>query len=270
MLAKLRMKYLIRRVQLRELRELQQAFQAYVLEQNPCIAFDIVNTASVSTATRLDIYRDGYYLRLIEALEQDYPVLRALLGDEQFDQLCREYIDHNPSRFRSIRWFGNEFADYLQKKSCEPHLVEMAQFEWLLTESFDAADTDIVTVDMMSTIAPDHWPEMQFKCHPSLRILTLNWNTTSIWKSVKEHEKTISPQQSKQPVDWIIWRKKHEIQFCSMQSDEIYMLNAMQSGASFAEICEGLCEWIGEQQVTIQAAILLKRYILDELISEIV
>ena len=77
---------------MRELRELQADFQNYLLQQNPCITFDIIGTTTVPVITRLNIYRDAYYLRLIEAFQQDYPALQALLGEKHFEQLCRNYI----------------------------------------------------------------------------------------------------------------------------------------------------------------------------------
>jgi hypothetical protein len=255
---------------LRELRELQTDFQNYLLQQNLSIAFDIVDTTTVPVMTRLNIYRDAYYLRLIEVLQQDYPVLQALLGEEQFEQACRNYIDQHPSQYKSVRWFGIKFSDFLQDDAKAPYLVEAAKFEWLLTESFDAADASSVTVEIMQTIPFNQWPEMRFKLHPSFRTLMLDWNVVSIWKSFKEGKKMISPQRLKQPASWIIWRKNHDTQFCSMPASEMFMLHAMANGASFAEICEGLYEWIDEQQIATQTAILLKKYILDNLISEII
>ena len=254
---------------MRNLAELQKKFQHYLLQQDPRIESDIVDMPPVSANARLDIYRDAYYLRLLEALQHDYPVLSALLGDEQFDQLGRCYIDQFPSNFRSIRWYGQQLADFLQQNKHQDWLIEMAHFEWLLTESFDAADSKIVIVDEVAGIPHNQWPEMRFKLHPSLRELSLSWNTVAIWKSYKERKKFISTQKSHSKTDWIIWRKQLAIQFCSLQPDEIYMINAMAAGENFGQICEGLCEWIDEQQVAIQAAILLKRFVLDDLIQEI-
>ena len=44
----------------------------------------VAGTAKVGAPTRLAIYYDAYRLRLIEALDGNYPVLHGWLGDEEF------------------------------------------------------------------------------------------------------------------------------------------------------------------------------------------
>lgn len=258
---------------MRDLQELQNHFQNYLLDKTACIAAAVVDVQPMPAKARLDIYRDGYYLRLLEALEQDYEVLRALVGKEKFDQLGRDYIHAHPSHFRSIRWYGKELASFLQQKKLivdQLWLPEMAQFEWLLTEAFDAAESVVVTVEEMAAIPFKKWPEMCFTLHSSLRQLTLYTNVVPIWQSYKENGVCLLPQKSEIAVPWIIWRKELDVQFCSLAADEIYMMRALMTGTSFGTICEGLGEWVEERDVAMHAALLLKRFILDNLIAEVI
>jgi len=43
----------------------------------------------------------------------------------------------------------------------------------------------------------------------------------------------------------------------------------LRQGERFATLCEGLCEWIDETQAAAQAAIYLRRWVQDGLISRI-
>ena len=61
----------------------------------------------------LDIYRNAYRVRLIEALNETYPVLHAVLGDDDFATLGEEFVAAHPSVHRSIRWYGSELSDFL-------------------------------------------------------------------------------------------------------------------------------------------------------------
>lgn len=258
---------------MRDLKELQHHFQNYLLDKTNCVAAAVVDVQPMSAKARLAIYREGYYLRLLEALEQDYEVLRALVGEEEFDQLGRDYIHEYPSHFRSIRWYGKELADFLQKKKLTLNqlwLTEMAQFEWLLTEAFDAAASTVVTVEEMAAIPFKKWPKMRFILHPSLRQLILYTNVVPIWQSYKEDGVCLPLQKSEIAAPWIIWRKELEVQFCSLAADETYMLRALMAGAPFGTLCEGLSEWVEEQNVAMHAALLLKRFILDHLIAEVI
>src|SRR5690242_17143101 len=93
--------------------QLQRDLQAHVLRGSNQIESQIDSTESVSSSTRLAIYADAYRLRLIEALESNYPVLAQLLGTDQFATIARYYIEAHPSQHYSIRWFGHRLAEFL-------------------------------------------------------------------------------------------------------------------------------------------------------------
>lgn len=254
---------------MRELRALQKNFQLFLLEKNPRILPQIMDVPPVPAKQRLEIYEDAYYLRLLESLQLDYEVIYALMGEEQFDHWGRLYIQHFPSTFRSVRWFGKTFGNFLRESrnfDDKPWIIEMAAFEWSLTETFDGPDCSVVTVEEMVTIPPDAWPTLQFSLQPTFKMLDFSWNTAGIWNAFKEKQKLPKPKRSKSPVTWMLWRKEYEVQFASLQMDEKAMLMAMSHGANFSEICEALCEWIEPEQVAFHAATKLKQFIVDQLI----
>ena len=68
------------------LSDLQSDFQSFLLDGNERMLSRVTGTAKVSTEQRLAIYYDAYRLRLLEALTSNYPVLRAWIGDEEFEK----------------------------------------------------------------------------------------------------------------------------------------------------------------------------------------
>ena len=251
------------------LREIQVAFQEYLLTQHKTIHAEIIATNQVSVQTRLDIYREAYYLRLLEVLQSDYEILHTLLGDEEFDQLGRAYINAHPSLFRSVSWFGKHLPAFI-KKNQQPFLSELAQFEWLLTESFDAENAPTVTIEQMATIPAEKWPELYFELDPSVRTCDVNWNVLQIWNAANTHDHTVSPQKIDKKTTILIWRKDLDIQFYSLSEEQTDMLNAITAGHNFGAICESLCKWTDENTVGMLAAQLLKQFILDGILSRII
>lgn len=73
----------------------------------------LASSDGLSAQQRLDIYRRGYRLRLLEAMRELQPGLRALLGPELFDDFVLEYLDACPSRSRSLADVGRRLAGYL-------------------------------------------------------------------------------------------------------------------------------------------------------------
>lgn len=251
---------------------LQQKFQDFLLTDNLEISQEVVSTSKVPASVRLNIYGNGYRTRLIEALEATYPVLKKILGEETFNTLGNAYLDKFPSHFRSIRWFGDQLSDFLTdypELKSHSHLSELARIEWTMSLVFDSADSNIVTVESMGAFAPEDWPYLQFTAHPSVRLVHLNWNVIQIWQDVSAENKASMPIRTESPVAWVFWRKDLINQFSSLETDEAYALQALLKGLNFGEICEGLCDYLPEEEVAIRAASILKSWILSGIIAEI-
>jgi hypothetical protein len=242
------------------LRRLQRDLQSHLLGEESAIAAAIVDAPPLPIAERLGIYRNAYGVRLIEALDETYPVLHAVLGDEVFSALGEQFVAAHPSVYRSIRWYGRELAEFLGQ--CppfaeQPILAELALLEWTLTEVFDAADAEPVQRTALSAVDPSAWSELQFEFHPSLRRLFLQWNTAAVWQAMSREEAPPDPCCAEQPVPWLLWRQHLQNYFRSMTADEAAALDAALRGADFAQICEALAEWLPEEEIPLRAASLL-------------
>jgi hypothetical protein len=285
------------------LADLQSDFQAFLLDGNERMLGRVTGTAKVSAETRLAVYYDAYRLRLLEALASNYPVLRAWIGEEEFENIGIAYVAAHPSRHFSIRWFGHLLPEFLaatQPWQDKSSLAEMAALEWALSEAFDAEDGTVIGVEDMAAIPAPAWPGMRLQFHPSAQRLDLRWNVPMIWKAVNRNldgEKSTAscrgetsatpsagkeqrgdapaltdvpaPMEHEYPQAWLVWRQDLKTWFRSLSVDEAWALDAAMTGENFAAICEGLCEWIDAQNVALHAAGLMKQWITDGLVGGI-
>jgi hypothetical protein len=285
------------------LTDLQSDFQAFLLDGNARMLDRVTGTAKVSAETRLAVYYDAYRLRLLEALASNYPVLRAWIGEEEFENIGIAYVAAHPSRHFSIRWFGHLLPEFLAATPPwrdKSSLAEMAALEWALSEAFDAEDGTVIGIEDMAAIPAPAWPGMRLQFHPSAQRLDLRWNVPVIWKAVNRNldgeknaascrgETSNTPAAEKEPHEirsaagdvpalsesgypqaWLVWRQDLKTWFRSLSVDEAWALDAAMTGENFAAICEGLCEWIDAQNVALHAAGLMKQWITDGLVSGI-
>jgi len=185
------------------------------------------------------IYQQAYQLRLAEALQYNYPALYQLLGDEEFFSLSNHYRQQYSSSHPSIRWFGAQLSEFLSNHdpySVIPLFGELAQFEWALRHTIDAADTHSLTSTELQKIAPQAWGNLQIKTHPALSLFHFDWNTIQVWQALKfEHE---PPQPESADSHWIIWRS-HDLttMWRSCGEMENFALMALQSGMNLAALC---------------------------------
>lgn len=254
-----------------QLMRLQNQFQDHLLNASKSIHKAIAKTNDLSVDTRLFIYRDAYTARLSEALANNYPHLKAYLGDEAFGHMCLAYIDAHPSNTRSIRWFGNKLPRFLTHFYDKEHyyLAELASFEWHMTLAFDAADAPVVQVEDMLTIPPDAWPDLKLVIHPSVQRVNFKWSVASLWEALANDY--ILPSAIEEPNEqaWVLWRYQYINRYYNLSEDECWAMDAMITGADFASLCAGLCEWHNEDAVGLRAASLMKNWIHSGLISDV-
>lgn len=245
------------------LSRLQLDLQHHILTGDERITSAIVETKMVSIQSRLNIYRNAYQTRLIEALASNFPCLHVHLGSDAFAIIARDYIDAHPSIFRSIRWFGDGFSDFL-KGYCDAaydYLAELAELEWSMTIAFDASDAPSFQLDDMKNIPANAWGNMKLVMHPTAQRMNFMWNVVSIWEATMNDGPSLEALKNHESMAWILWRQNYMNRFYRLSPDEAFALDAITKGATFGEMCEGLCQWKNENNVGLHAASLMKGWI---------
>jgi len=253
------------------LRDLQLRFQDYLIGNSEAIENDIVSTENALAEHRLGAYYNAYRIRLIDCLAVDYSALEKHLGREAFENLALDYLQHYPSRHPSVRWFGRHLPEFMRDIYAgeeQDFLQELATWEWAQTLVFDAAEADrLVQPEDMAKIPAETWPELRFTFIAALRWLDLHWNAPQYEDALDTDAAAPAPQRARHPQRWLLWRQQLKTHWRSLDVHEAWALEQAAAGASFAEICEGLLEWIDAEQVALVAAGLLRQWISDQLVT---
>lgn len=75
-------------------------------------------------------------------------------------------------------------------------------------------------------------------------------------------------ERTEKPVYWLMWRFERQSYFCPTTDEQLWMMQALQAGKSFAEVCEGLCDWLEEDKVAPFAAETLRGWVSEGIFSE--
>jgi len=254
------------------LADLQRQFQAYVLEGSAAVGPRIESGPRGNVTPRLAIYGDGYRIRLVDALRNDFETLAAHLGEAAFAEICTAYVVATPSPFRNIRWYGSAFPDFLRAIlpwSERPWLAELAGFDWALGIAFDADDAPHVRFEDLVRLPPEAWSDLRFGFHPSLRRLELATNAPALRNAVDAGETLPDAELFAEPVQWVIWRQGLSTRFRSLHPAEASALDAGLAGGSFTEICAGVGDWLEPAEASSQAAVWLRDWVEAELIERV-
>lgn len=255
------------------LKSLQNQMLSWLQQGDPSIRQAVSGTEKVPVDIRLDIYAHAYRYRLIEALQDTFPTLHTLMGDEDFFELGNDYLNHYPSQHFSLRYFGHKLHEFLRQEAAYKKqivLAETAHFEWLLRAAFDAEDSKALSLSTLQQINPESWPRLKFVFHPSVQRIDLHCNIPQLWQAVEQQQAPVNVVENDYPFAWFVWRKDLKTYYRSMDVDEAWAMDAMISGNDFSEICSGVCEWIDEQHAATRVAGFIQDWLNEEILCEVI
>lgn len=252
------------------LARIQWDFQEYLLRGSAGINEHVAGTERVPADVRLAIYSNAYGARLIDALEANYPAMAKLLGEQDFNDLATEYVAAHDSRFFSIRYYGHLISVFLTNNPRYrpvPFLADLARWEWMMNEVFDAADAESLEVTTLAYKSPGDWASMRLTFHPSVRSLALHWNAPQVWKALVNDAERPRASVSREATTWLLWRHELKEFFRPLTKPEEHAITAARAGEPFGDICSALCEHMREDEAPARAAEYLRNWIEAGLIT---
>lgn len=123
---------------------------------------------------RVEIYNRMYWFRLLDSMAQDFPGLRALLGEKKFWPLVEHYLAACPSRSFTLRDLGSRLARYIGRapRLVAPHGAaarDLARFEWAQIVAFDGPSRPRLT---KRELAGAPATKLKFSVQPYLTLVT--------------------------------------------------------------------------------------------------
>ena len=242
-----------------KLAELQSLFQAAVLTgdaEDGALLDVIAPPREADRPTMMGVYVNAYRLRLAEFLDEDFPALRVLLGDDEFEALVEAYIDENPSRLRNARWYTTRLPEFMQESenwSANALAIGLALFERALTDAYDAADAPAQSIETLAEFSPQDWPRLGFTFHPSLRLIEVAARVLDAYAAATADEQDEEaaradeddegaledrPSDASESETIAIWRADLDPAYRQIDPDEHLALFEAMAGQSFGDICQ--------------------------------
>ena len=144
----------------------------------------------LSSFERLEIYNRQYWFRILDCLYDDYPGLRAILGERKFMKLATAYLTRYPSDSYTLRNLGNRLEQFLQEEpqwsAPRQELArDMVRFEWAQVVAFDGPAKPPVTPD---DILDTPSSKLRLDLQPYFSLLELDYAVDDFLIAVKKRE----------------------------------------------------------------------------------
>jgi len=198
---------------------------------------------------RLEIYNRQYWFRVLDGFSDDFPGLRAVLGDRSFDSLAKHYLTDCPSRSFTMRDLGSRLETWLRKhpsyaRGRVPLALDMVRLEWAEIETFDGAAEPPVTAAKLAGADP---AKLRLRLQPYIRLLALHYPVDDLLLAVKHDpppgmaSNAMEERQKRKkvaavarlkpaPVFLAIHRVDYMVYFRRLDREEFAILHSLQNG----------------------------------------
>jgi hypothetical protein len=207
---------------------------------------------------RLEIYNRQYWFRVLSALIEDFPGLRAVFGERRFDAMAKAYLIANPSRSFTLRDLGSRMESWLRKNSKwagknQALALDIARLEWADIEAFDGkAEPALRPEDISSADGA----KLKLTLQPYVKLLSFRYSVDDLLLEVRKNDEdtdfasnTFSERQKRKRVRAVaklkpaqlflaVHRIDFSVYFRRLEREEFAILTALRDGKTLGAAVE--------------------------------
>ncbi|MFV2071730.1 MAG: putative DNA-binding domain-containing protein [Thermoanaerobaculales bacterium] len=196
----------------------------------------VLPSDSMTSEERVGVYHGMYLMRMEEALETDYAVLRYRLGPEAFSELVEDYVQRFPSRSYTLNRLGDHLPQFLADEEDRPDaefLHDLARLELAMTQVFDEQEAPVLGAEDLEAVAPEAWETAVLRPIPAFRLLA--FKHAVIPDLIAYHEDRPSPRPRWRATWVALYRHDYSVLRLELSRAEFDLLKALAGGTSLGE-----------------------------------
>lgn len=201
--------------------------------------------------SRWHVYSSGYLARLVEAVENDYPALRRILGEGPFRSLVARYVRQCPPRSYDVGRVGDRLAGFLEADLLMkelPFLPDLARLEWAFAEAFVAADDPPLAWEALTRLPPATVAELPLELHSSVTLVRSRWPIFELRDCQDVPDDAVSIPVQGRPVNALVYRWSLEVTRRAVDDGEAELLSRLgDGGATLTLLADLQGEWSHER-----------------------
>ena len=205
------------------------------------------------------IYRNSVMRACLDALEANFPAVVCLVGRDWFRAATALHVAESPPRDVRLMNYGEDFAGFLATfppASELLYLPDVARLDRLWTESFVAADAEILAASAMSSLEPDALGACVLHGHPATRPFTSSLPAVSIWQASRAGL-AIGADLVWQAECAIVTRVEDVVRVTPVEASALQLLACIDEGACLADAALATLDTYPDARIDLLLASLL-------------
>jgi len=209
----------------------------------------------LTSVERLEIYARSYWFRVLDCLCEDYPGVRAILGERRFMKLATEFLARFPSASFTLRNLGSRLPAFIAEEPAfsGPHVAlaaDMARFEWAQVVAFDGPALPVltredviaagpalrVTLQPYLTVAEYAYPVDQFAL--ALKKTALRGEASNALAAMPSSRRKPRPRLPRPARSFVaVHRQDNMLYFKRLEPEAFAILTGLGAGRTLAAAC---------------------------------
>ena len=162
-----------------DLKTLQGAMAEKILDPTATIPLDWFEALDgTDLGVRLDVYAEGYLVRVADSLVESFPALANILGASEMAMLTERYIAQLKDPSRNLNYIGRDLPNYLPRDSHSkslPFLPDLARLEWAIAACFHEDHSECLDLERCSHWDALRWGRARMTFQPGTCVIRSQW-----------------------------------------------------------------------------------------------
>ncbi len=201
----------------------------------------IIEKADFSAKKQLQVYQNSYRWRLFDVVAEDYPVLKAYLGEEMFNELINDFISAVPPQHFNVARYALLLSVFQQTHSSyDVCSSELFALETSIAQLADAEETQALRPEHLEGITPEALMASRLSPRKALQLFAFNYAVNDYYKSVIAEETLPTPAPESSFL--VVFRHEDEVWRMNLASEEYQLLSALFSDQTVGDVLSKLDE----------------------------
>jgi hypothetical protein len=189
---------------------------------------------------RFAVYRNNVVTGLVKALQNRFPVVEKIVGEEFFAAMSRVFVTERPPRSPLLAIYGDDFPAFIaafEPARELPYLADVARLEAERARSYHAADAAPVDASRFAALDASDIAGVGIDLHPSIGIVRSSHPIVTIW-AMNSGERELAPIEDWRGEDALIARPYLDVEVRALPPGGAAFLLALAGGRPLGEAAE--------------------------------
>ncbi|QYX55766.1 DNA-binding domain-containing protein [Roseovarius sp. SCSIO 43702] len=213
----------------------QALFRDALLAPSQPVPEGLTDGAGHPAGRRFSVYRNNVAVSLTEALELGFPVIRRLIGDENFRAVMGIFLRAHPPSSPILALYGDALPGFLEGFQPLAHLAylpDIARLEQALRVAYHAADAPPADTAALGALPPEALLATRFRLAPATHLVASDWPIHAIWTY---NTRTGAPKPRPRPETALVVRPDFDPEPLCLTPAAGAFVAALAAGATLGE-----------------------------------